>query len=139
MARQMPKKDVVIVGFGWTGSILAMELSKEGLDIVALEGGPMRRTVPDWKYPVITEELIYAHHYELMQRPRDSTLTMRHNLNDTALPYRVLGSFLPGHGVGGAGTHWNGQTWRPQAAEMRLKSYVTETFGAKTIPEDMQI
>ena len=139
MARQMPKKDVVIVGLGWTGSILAMELSKEGLDIVALERGPMRRTVPDWKYPVVTDELVYAHHYELMQRPRDSTLTMRHNSNDTALPYRVLGSFLPGHGVGGAGTHWNGQTWRPQAAEMRLKSYVTETFGAKTIPEDMQI
>ena len=39
MARQEPRKDVVIVGLGWTGSILGMELSQEGLDIVALERG----------------------------------------------------------------------------------------------------
>ncbi|EKE44846.1 Gluconate 2-dehydrogenase flavoprotein precursor [Oceaniovalibus guishaninsula JLT2003] len=139
MATEMPKKDVVIVGLGWTGSILAMELSKEGLDIVALERGPMRRTVPDWQYPINTDELTHAHHFELMQRPRHSTLTMRHGLDDTALPYRKLGSFLPGHGVGGAGVHWNGQNWRPQVAEFRLKSYVTETFGADVIPEKMQI
>ena len=37
MARQETRKDVVIVGLGWTGSILGMELSQEGLDIVALE------------------------------------------------------------------------------------------------------
>ncbi|MDO5757148.1 MAG: GMC family oxidoreductase [Rhodobacterales bacterium] len=135
----MPKKDVAIVGLGWTGSILAMELSKEGLDIVALERGPMRRTVPDFEYPKNTDELRFAHHFDLMQRPRESTLTMRHNSAQTALPYRKLGSFLPGHGVGGAGVHWNGQNWRPQAAEMRLKSYVTETFGADIIPDDMQI
>ena len=139
MAQQMPKKDVVVVGLGWTGSILAMELSKEGLDIVALERGPMRRTVTDFPYPLNTDELTHAHYFELMQRPRDSTLTMRHNSGQTALPYRKLGSFLPGHGVGGAGVHWNGQNWRPQAAELRLKSYVTEQFGADVIPEGMQI
>ncbi|WCR11041.1 GMC family oxidoreductase [Paracoccus stylophorae] len=139
MATDMPKKDVVIVGLGWTGSILAMELAQDGLDIVALERGPMRRTVPDFKYPDVLDELTYSHRFELMQRPRESTLTLRHTPNGTARPYRRLGSFLPGHGVGGAGTHWNGQTWRPQAAELRLNSYVTETFGADVMPEGMQI
>lgn len=139
MVRQLPRKDVVIVGLGWTGSILAMELSKEGLDIVALERGPMRSTINDFRYPMNTDELTHAHHYELMQRPRESTLTVRHDTSQTALPYRKLGSFLPGNGVGGAGVHWNGQNWRPQAAELRLKSYVTERFGAGIMPADMQI
>lgn len=139
MAKKMPKKDVVVVGLGWTGSILAMELSMEGLDIVALERGPMRSTVPDFRYPQNTDELTHAHHFELMQRPRDSTLTMRNSTGQEALPYRKLGSFLPGRGVGGAGVHWNGQNWRPQEAELRLKSYVLENFGADVMPEDMQI
>ncbi len=33
MARKLPKKDVVIIGLGWTGSILANELTDEGLDV----------------------------------------------------------------------------------------------------------
>ena len=34
MARKLPAKDVVIIGLGWTGSILAYELAKAGLDVV---------------------------------------------------------------------------------------------------------
>src|SRR5699024_5084086 len=55
-----------------------------------------------------------------------------------ALPYRQLGSFLPGIGVGGCGTHWNGDTWRPMPEELRLKSYTQEQFG-DIIPDDMTI
>ena len=42
MARKLPKKDVVIIGLGWTGSILANELTDEGLDVIAIERGPWR-------------------------------------------------------------------------------------------------
>ena len=49
MARQDPKKDVVIVGLGWTDAIISMELAEEGLDILALERGEDRDTVPDFK------------------------------------------------------------------------------------------
>ncbi len=35
--------------------------------------------------------------------PAQETLTFRNNLNQTALPIRAFGSFLPGNGVGGAG------------------------------------
>ena len=137
MARQAQKKDVVIIGLGWTGSILGIELAKEGLEILALERGPDRKTVPDFRYPDVADELKYGVRNGFMQRPRDSTVTVRRNLSETALPYRVLGSFLPGNGVGGAGVHWNGQTWRPQAVEYRLRSYVEERFGAGIIPEGM--
>ncbi|WP_339109808.1 GMC family oxidoreductase [Thioclava sp. GXIMD4216] len=139
MTRQAPKKDVVVIGLGWTGSILSIELCKEGLDVLALERGEDRDTVPDFKYPDVADELKYGIRYKFMQKPAKSTLTIRRTLQETALPYRHLGSFLPGDGVGGAGIHWNGQTWRPQEVEWRLKSYVEETFGAQTIPEGMTI
>ncbi|MCA2013798.1 GMC family oxidoreductase [Cereibacter sphaeroides] len=139
MARTDPKKDVVIVGLGWTGSIMGIELAQEGLAILALERGPDRATVPDFQYPNVIDELKYGIRYGFMQKPKNSTLTVRRTLEETALPMRKLGSFLPGDGVGGAGIHWNGQTWRPMAEEFRLRSYVEENFGADLIPEDMTI
>lgn len=137
--RTDPKKDVVIIGLGWTGAILGMELAQDGLEILALERGADRNTVPDFQYPDAFDELKYGIRYGLMQKPAQSTLTVRRNLTETALPYRHLGAFLPGDGVGGAGVHWNGQTWRPLEVEYRLKSYVEERFGAGVIPEGMQI
>jgi len=44
MARKLPPKDVAIVGLGWTGSILANELTDAGLNVVAIERGPWRDT-----------------------------------------------------------------------------------------------
>ncbi len=137
MARQDPKKDVVIVGLGWTGSILGIELAQEGLEILALERGVDRDTVPDFKYPNIADELKYGVRCDLAQKLSTSTLTIRRRSDEVARPYRQLGSFLPGDGVGGAGTHWNGHTWRPQPEEMRLRSYTIERFGSQAIPDDM--
>jgi choline dehydrogenase-like flavoprotein len=42
MARKPPAKDVVIIGLGWTGSIMAYELADAGLDVIAIERGPWR-------------------------------------------------------------------------------------------------
>ncbi|MCA0205214.1 MAG: GMC family oxidoreductase [Proteobacteria bacterium] len=139
MARTDPKKDVVIVGLGWTGSIMGIELAKEGLEILALERGPERSTVPDFQYPNVIDELKYGIRFGFMQKPRNSTITVRRNVDETALPMRKLGSFLPGDGVGGAGIHWNGQTWRPMANEYNLRSYVIENFGEDAIPDGMTI
>lgn len=139
MARQEQKKDVVIVGLGWTGSIAGIELAQEGLDIVALERGHDQDTVPNFEYPQQIDELKYGVRLKMMQKPSQQTVTVRRNDGETALPYRSLGSFLPGNGVGGAGTHWNGLNWRPQEVEMRLRSYVEENFGAEIIPEGMNL
>ena len=51
----------MIIGLGWTGSILANELTDEGLDVVAIEHGPraMRRRSP--RPPYDQDELRYAH------------------------------------------------------------------------------
>jgi gluconate 2-dehydrogenase alpha chain len=112
MATKLKSADIVIVGLGWTGGILAKELADTGLSIVVLERGAPRDTNPDFMYPIIHDELRYAQRHQLMQDVSRETLTFRNNTNETALPMRQLGSFLPGEGVGGAGVHWNGVTWR---------------------------
>lgn len=139
MARQQKPVDVVMIGLGWTSSIMGMELTEEGLEVLALERGKDQDTVPDFAYPKMADELTYGVRYKLMSAPVDNTVTVRHSSQDVAVPYRHLGSFLPGNGVGGAGTHWNGHTWRPMPEELRLRSYVEEKFGADIIPEDMTI
>lgn len=139
MARQDKKRDVVIVGLGWTGSIAGIELAQEGLDILALERGHDQATVPDFKYPNQIDELKYGVRLKMMQKPSQQTLTVRRNDGETALPYRSLGSFLPGNGVGGAGTHWNGLNWRPQPEELKLRTHVAENWGEEIIPEGMNL
>ena len=57
MARKLPPKDVVIIGLGWTGSILAYELTKAGLDVVAIERGPWRDTASDFPPAYAQDEL----------------------------------------------------------------------------------
>lgn len=139
MAIKKPSVDVVLVGFGWTGSILAQELTEEGVQVLALERGRDRRTVPDFSTTHAQDELRYALRKDLFQSPARETLTFRNSMNQTALPMRQLGSFLPGAGVGGAGVHWNGQTWRFLPTDFLQRSHIEERYGEDFIPEDMTI
>ena len=42
MVKKLKEVDAVLVGMGWTGSIMARELSKAGLNVVALERGAVQ-------------------------------------------------------------------------------------------------
>lgn len=42
--------DVVIVGFGWTGAIMGMEMTDAGLSVVALERG--KNEIPILTLPI---------------------------------------------------------------------------------------
>jgi len=140
MATKLKEVDVVLVGFGLTGGIIAKELSGRGLKIVALERGIRRETNPDFAVPQIRDELRYAARTDLMMDTARDTLTFRHRSTETALPMRRLGAFLPGEGVGGAGVHWNGVTWRwlPNK-DQRARSFYEERFGKSFIPADMPL
>src|ERR1700751_4987669 len=59
MARILPKKDVVIIGLGWTGAIMAHELTDEGLDVIAIERGPWRDSPTDFPPTYMQDELRY--------------------------------------------------------------------------------
>ena len=139
MATRLKEVDVVIVGLGWTGGILAKELSEAGMRVVALERGVMRTTNPDFAIPQIRDELKYVVRQSLMMNTSRDTLTFRNRQADTALPMRQLGSFLPGEGVGGAGVHWNGVTWRWTGIDHALRSHYDERYGKAYIPTDMPV
>ncbi|PRA31451.1 GMC family oxidoreductase [Pseudomonas poae] len=139
MANNKAKADVVIVGMGWTGAILAKELTDAGLHVVVLERGADRDTQPDFAYPKVVDELEGSVHRRYLQSLSQETVTARHNLSATAVPYRQMGSFKPGTGVGGAGSHWSGCHFRALPEDFKLRSNTEQRYGAKFIPADMTI
>lgn len=102
MVTTSDKVDVVTVGVGWTGGIIAAEASKEGLTVVGLERGKNYETSD---YQHVHDELKYSIRYELMQDISKDTLTFRNEPDQQALPMRQLGFFFMGDGLGGAGKH----------------------------------
>src|SRR5215813_1488506 len=139
MARKLPRKDAVIVGLGWTGSILAHELTDAGLDVVAIERGPWRDTATDFPISYAQDELRYRLQHELFLRPSQISVTFRNNAKQTALPVRNWGAFMLGNGVGGAGIHWNAETWRFLPSDFVLRTHLTQRYGDKFLPDDMTI
>jgi choline dehydrogenase-like flavoprotein len=126
--RRLPEVDVVVVGMGWSGSILARELTRAGLHVVGLERGPARSPAEDFVLPAVRDELKYVQRQELFQDAQTETVTMRHEPGETALPIRRFGAFLPGTGVGGAGSHWNGLTWRLLPSDLALRTRLTLAY-----------
>lgn len=136
MAKTLPKTDVVIVGVGWAGGIIASELTKAGLNVVGLERGKERKTED---YFMVHDELRYSLRYELMQDLSKETITFRSNEKIRALPMRQYGSFLLGDNLGGAGVHWNGQTYRFLPYDFQMRSMTVDRYGKDKIPADMTI
>lgn len=139
MATKLPSVDALVIGFGWTGAILAQELTDAGLNVLALERGVWRDTTTDFATTFAQDELRYRYRDGLFQPPAHETLTVRNNIAQTALPMRRLGSFLPGINVGGAGVHWNGQTWRFLPTDFNIRSHTIERYGKGAIPDSMTI
>src|ERR1700709_332016 len=136
-ARKLKEVDAVIVGLGWTGGILAKELSEAGLKVVALERGRMTTTEADFQVPTVRDELRYVQRQEMMHGAARYTLAMRNTEKQEALPVRRLGAFLPGEGVGGSGLHWSGGTWRWTDMEFKARSLYEDRYGRGHIPPDM--
>jgi gluconate 2-dehydrogenase alpha chain len=139
MATRLKEVDAVMVGMGWTGPIVARELTKAGLSVVGLERGPDRDPAEEFVIPRLRDELRYALRLELMQNNALDTISFRNRSDERALPVRRFGAFLPGEGVGGTGIHWGAMHWRYLPSDFRLRSALAERYGAKAIPADMTI
>src|SRR3984893_6326520 len=139
MATRLKEVDAVMVGMGWTGAILARELTKAGLDVVGLERGGDRQPADEFTLTRLRDELRYVVRLELMQDNSIDTITFRNAPDEPALPIRRFGAFLPGEGVGGTGIHWGALHWRFLPSDFRIRSMLTERYGAKSIPEEMTI
>ena len=136
MVTKLKPVDVVTVGVGLTGTILAKELADTGLKVVGLERGRWRDTDPDFAMPGVHDELKYVRRHELMQDLSKETITFRNAMNETALPMRYLGSFKPGEGVGGAAVHWGGLTWRFLPWDFETRSRTLARYGKDQIAAD---
>ncbi len=139
MATRLKEVDAVMVGMGWTGPILARELTKAGLNVVGLERGPDRTPAEEFVIPRLRDELRYVQRIELMQNNATDTITFRNMPSELALPIRRFGAFLPGEGVGGTGIHWGALHWRFLPTDFRIRSVLTERYGAKSVPDEMTI
>src|SRR3984957_8301266 len=120
--------DVVIIGGGWTGLAMAKELvSRSSVNVLALERGASQ-TLAD--YAMDMDELDYNIRLRMMQNIAEETVTHRHSARDSAVPVRQYGSFHPGTGVGGAGEHWAGLSFRYLPDVFTLRTHLTEKHGA---------
>lgn len=139
MATRLASVDALLVGFGWTGAIMAQELTDAGMNVLALERGVWRDTSVDFATTFAQDELRYYWRHELFEPMAHETLTIRNKASQTALPMRKLGSFLPGINVGGAGVHWNGQVWRFLPTDFVARSHNLERYGKGQFIDGMTV
>ena len=129
--------DVVIIGGGWTGLAMAKELvSRTSVNVLALERGAPR-TLAD--YAVDMDELDYNVRMRMLQNIAEETITHRHTPSATAVPVRQYGSFHPGTGVGGAGEHWTGMSFRFMQDVFTMRTHLNEKHGAARLPADLAV
>ncbi|WP_096186419.1 GMC family oxidoreductase [Evansella halocellulosilytica] len=107
--------DVIIVGSGCAGGILARELSDHGLHTIALERGPDIKSeqyaMDELKFPIRNKVL-----WGPQDEPRYTWRSDKENKTE-----RVITGWS-GWGPGGDHLHWGAQSWRFQPATFKAKS-----------------
>ena len=129
MANERPKADVVIVGLGWAGSVMAEELTRAGLNVVAIERGKWRDTSTDFPPAVDPDELKWHTRRQMLAAPSRETYTFRNRSSQTAAPTREWSAFQFGENVGGAGTHWAGMSWRFSPWDFEVATRTEDRYG----------
>src|SRR5205809_4579237 len=126
------KTDVVIVGMGAVGGILAAELGKAGMKVIGLERGP-RLTTADFS---AQDELRYFQRQDLRPNAKRQPVTWRPNPKARAMPMPVLNY---GNQAGGGTVHYGAVSWRFHEDDFRSRSQTIERYGASAIPEDSSL
>jgi gluconate 2-dehydrogenase alpha chain len=128
--------DVVIAGGGFVGLTLAKEIvSRTPLSVLVLERGEARTLA---SYSTDMDEVDYSLRYRMMQNLAEETATHRHTPKGSAAPIRQYGPFNPGTGVGGAGEHWTGISYRFYPDVFTLATHLREKHGSK-LPEGLAV
>ena len=135
--KTLPAVDVVIVGGGWTGSVIGKELAAAGQQVVVLERGQPRWPSPDFQAPAVHDELKYTRRHALHQNTATETFTFRNNTSQTALPMRRWQFAYPANHLGGAGSHWSGAYYRFDPTDFKLRSHYTKRYGAGIFEPDI--
>ncbi|WP_341486074.1 GMC family oxidoreductase [Thioclava sp. GXIMD4215] len=132
-----PKADAVIVGLGWAGSLMAEELTRAGLNVVAIERGPWETTAANFPPGIAADELRYGVRREITKPPRVETLTFRNTPGQTALPGRDWNIWQMGYSVGGAGKHWAANSWRFNPSDFEMATRKRERYADMELAEGL--
>jgi gluconate 2-dehydrogenase alpha chain len=139
----MPSKklDVIVLGAGASGAILASELAQNGLKVVCLDKGPR---YSDEDFRLKHDEIRYYARGAIVPHMTTDPMTWRERNKDSAalLPWvsGPLGTANPLHlppsiGTGGGSIHWGGACWRFRETEFRMKSTIEGRLGKEALPE----
>src|SRR5271166_6770654 len=126
------KTDVVIVGVGAAGGILAAELGKAGMRVIGLERGP-RLTTQDFNPH---DELRYFQRQDLRPSIKRQPITWRPNANVRAAPIPVQNY---GNQAGGGTVHYGALSWRMHEDDFRARTHTIDRYGASAIPQDSSL
>ncbi len=126
------KTDVVIIGVGAAGGVLAAELGKAGMKVIGLERGP-RLTTQDFNPH---DELRYFTRQDLRPNIKRQPVTWRPNAHARANPIPVQNY---GNQAGGGTVHYGAVSWRFHEDDFRARSQTIERYGASAIPKDSSL
>ena len=125
------KTDVVIVGMGAVGGVMAAELGKAGLKVIGLERGPRLKTA-DFQL----DELRYFQRKDLRPNPRTQPVTWRPNAN---APTIRLPQLDYGNQAGGGTVHYGAVSWRLHEDDFFARTQTIERYGLAAIPQDSSL
>ena len=120
----LPKKDVVIVGYGAAAGPVSLELALAGCSVVVLERGPHLTTERDFQTGSF-DTLRWAVRKEMVPGADIMPLTFRNRPYQIAVPspYRMASL------VGGSSVHWSAQSWRFYEDDFRVQSTLQAAYG----------
>jgi gluconate 2-dehydrogenase alpha chain len=132
--------DVVIVGGGWTGLVMAKEIvTRTSQSVVVLERGGPPRTNEQWAEGMDEVDGLIRMRY--LENLAEQSITHRHSSKSQTKPIRQLGaggaSFATG--VGGSGELWSAVVCRFLPEQFKLATYLKEKYGADKLPGDLTI
>src|SRR5579884_2609523 len=120
------KTDVVIVGVGAAGGILAAELAKSGMKVIGLERGPKLKTADFEPH----DELRYFQRQDLRPNMKRDPVTWRPNTNARATTMPFLNN---GNQAGGGTVHYGSLSWRLHEDDFRVRTKTIERYGKDAI------
>ncbi len=125
--RDAEEVDVVVIGSGAAGGVIARELAQAGLSVVVMEQGP-RHARSDFEH----DELKYWFNYGLVNSPAQSPQSFRKTPADNATVARA-GGMMPltyARNVGGSSVHYTANFWRFHDVDFKERSLLGAIPGA---------
>lgn len=131
--------DVVIVGSGWSGMIMAKEIAtRTPLSVLVLEqGGAYRGPAA---YAAEMDEVDTFIRKRQAGSPANGLATTRASHRDRANPIRQYGTFpWVGYGMGGSSDHWGATSPRFMPEAFEIATHLKRLHGASKLPPNNMI